>query len=93
MKKTVEKIRTQIFLMCILVFSTVVAFAQNGSGGNAEDASVTVSKSTTTTTTTQNWYAEPWVWIAGAAVFILLLIALIRGGGSTVERKTIIKKD
>lgn len=28
-----------------------------------------------------NWYASPWVWIVGAAVFILLLVALLRGGG------------
>ena len=29
-----------------------------------------------------NWYASPWVWIVGAAVFILLLVALTRGRGS-----------
>jgi hypothetical protein len=27
-----------------------------------------------------NWYASPWVWIVGVAVFILLLVALTRGG-------------
>ena len=27
-----------------------------------------------------NWYATPWVWVVGAAVFILLLVALTRGG-------------
>ena len=26
------------------------------------------------------WYANPIVWIVGAAVFILLLVALLRGG-------------
>lgn len=26
-----------------------------------------------------NWYASPWVWIVGVAVFILLLVALTRG--------------
>jgi cell division protein FtsW (lipid II flippase) len=26
-----------------------------------------------------NWYAQPWVWIIGAAVFILLIVALTRG--------------
>ena len=30
-----------------------------------------------------NWYASPWVWIIGAAVFILLLVALTRGGRRT----------
>ena len=26
-----------------------------------------------------NWYQQPWVWIIGGAVFILLLVALLRG--------------
>jgi hypothetical protein len=26
------------------------------------------------------WYASPWVWVIGGAVFILLLVALTRGG-------------
>ena len=26
-----------------------------------------------------NWYANPVVWVAGGAVFILILVALLRG--------------
>ena len=29
-----------------------------------------------------NWYASPWVWVVGAAVFIILLVALTSGGRS-----------
>ena len=29
-----------------------------------------------------NWYAAPWVWVVGGAVFILLLVALLRGNRS-----------
>lgn len=29
------------------------------------------------------WYTQSWVWIVGAAVFILLLVALLRGGRKT----------
>ena len=25
------------------------------------------------------WYQKPWVWVIGGAVFILLLVALLRG--------------
>jgi hypothetical protein len=25
------------------------------------------------------WYSHPWVWVVGGAVFILLLVALLRG--------------
>jgi hypothetical protein len=27
-----------------------------------------------------NFFASPWVWVVGIAVFILLLVALLRGG-------------
>lgn len=30
-----------------------------------------------------NWYAQPWVWVVGAAVFILLLVALTRSGSKS----------
>lgn len=28
------------------------------------------------------WYSNPWIWVVGAAVFILLLAAILRSGGS-----------
>jgi hypothetical protein len=69
---------------------------------------VWAQEETTTTTSTrkvdievtnsENWYAAPWVWIVGAAIFVLLLIALLSGGRArggdrvtttrTVERDT-----
>lgn len=30
------------------------------------------------------WYEQPWVWVAGGAVFILILVALLRGRGKKV---------
>lgn len=29
-----------------------------------------------------DWYAEPWVLVVGAAVFIIILVALLRGKSS-----------
>ena len=26
-----------------------------------------------------DWYTQPWVWIVGGAIFVLLLLALLRG--------------
>jgi hypothetical protein len=28
-----------------------------------------------------NWYQQPWVWIVGGAVFIIILVALLSGRG------------
>lgn len=58
------------------------------------------STSTTTTTTTlreeTTWYTSPWVWVAGGALFILLLVAILKGSGSrkpsgTSDRVTVSK--
>lgn len=32
-----------------------------------------------------NWYASPWVWIVGVAVFILLIVAITRGGSRRAD--------
>jgi len=59
------KVTTTIF-SCFLGF---IAFAQD----KGIDVDINVKKES-------NWYQQPWVWIVGGAVFILLLVALLRGG-------------
>lgn len=54
----------------LAVFSTMLAMAQDG----GKDVNINVN------TKGNAWYTAPWVWIVGAAVFILLLVALTRGG-------------
>jgi cell division protein FtsW (lipid II flippase) len=67
-----------------LIFINIVCFAQDNGGSS--------SSVTTHTTTTTTWYTQPWVWIAAGAVFILLLVALLRGGSSgRSDRVTITK--
>jgi len=51
---------------------SVLTFAQD----KGLDVDINVKKES-------SWYQQPWVWIIGGAVFILLLVALLRGG----ERK------
>ena len=57
----------------------------------AQDANQTVTTKTESTTT--QWYASPWVWVAGGAVFIIILVALMRGNSSTSETRTTVIKD
>ena len=52
------------------LYSTMVLLAQET---KKVDVDINANKG-------DNWYASPWVWIVGAAVFILLLVALTRGG-------------
>lgn len=69
------------FLMLTLV--QVLAFAQDSTSSSS-------SSSTTTTNTTQeiqhDWYTQPWVWIVGGAVLLLLIVALMRGNSSSNTR-------
>lgn len=73
------------FWLTLLIFNFVhiVLLAQDsGSGGGGSTSRETSSSSTKVSITEDsNWYANPWVWVIGAAVFILLLVALTRGGG------------
>ena len=90
MKKMVLNAKSYLMLLAFVFMNTVIAMAQDEGG-------VAVNKSTTstTTTTTQDWYTQPWVWIVGGLVFILLLIALVRGGGGsrTDVHRTTIRRD
>jgi len=60
------------FSFIAVIFSTLMVLAQDGGG---KDVNINVNSKGNA------WYASPWVWVVGAAVFILLLVALTRGSG------------
>ncbi len=57
----------------MLLFQTSVWAQDSGDAG----VSVKITKDSG-----GGWYTQPWVWIAGGAVFILLLVALLRGNNN-----------
>ena len=67
------------FSFAMIVHTILLAQDGAGSGGGTAESSTSVTR---TETTTSNWYTSPWVWVIGIAVFVLLLVALLRGGGS-----------
>ena len=81
----------RIYLTLMTMVLGLVVFAQE----KTTDVDINVNKDNNTA----NWYASPWVWIVGAAVFIILLVALTSGGSrrsgdrvtysKTVEREDI----
>lgn len=58
-----------LFLIGIFVTSSCVLLAQD----KGIDINIGVKKEPA-------WYQQPWAWVIGAAVFILLLVAILRGG-------------
>ncbi len=63
-------LKTRTLALIMFVLMSVQTFAQE----KGLDINVDVDKGDS------NMFAQPWVWIVGGAVFILLLVALLRGG-------------
>ena len=61
----------KVYLSFLTLLFSALALAQEG----GKDVNVNIN------TKGGGWYTSPWVWVVGAAVFILLLVALTRGGG------------
>ena len=66
---TMKSLVTKFVFLFLGLYASMLAIAQDG---KKVDVSIDVNKG-------NNWYTQPWVWIVGAAVFILLLVALTRG--------------
>lgn len=65
---------TRITLLFFSFILSVVAFAQEET--KKVDVNISSDKGGG-----GNFFASPWVWVIGIAVFVLLLVALMRGGG------------
>jgi hypothetical protein len=71
-------------LICNLI--TLAVLAQDTTTSSSTTSST--SRVSITTEEGAEWYTSPWVWLIGAAVFILLLVALLRGGGDRRATRT-----
>jgi hypothetical protein len=69
--KKISSTVTRFFAVLAMAFMTTVTWAQD----QGIDVDVDLDKGG------DAWYANPIVWIIGVAVFILLLVALMRSGG------------
>jgi len=83
-QKTV--VMKKAYLTLLAVLTNIILFAQE----KTTQVDVDINKGSGG----GNWYASPWVWIVGAAIFILLLVALTSGGRSgdkIVEKRTVVR--
>jgi hypothetical protein len=72
MKNKVTGLYKSIGFFITAFFLSVVAFAQE----KGIDVDINIKKE-------NEWYQRPWVWVVGAAVFILLLVAILKSGKKT----------
>jgi len=69
MKKIISRSWLRLTTTLLSSFLSLLSFAQD----KGIDIDINVKKE-------QAWYQNPVVWVIGGAVFILLLVALLRGG-------------
>jgi hypothetical protein len=67
--KKISRLWLRFTTSLIVCLFSVLAFAQD----KGIDVDINVKKES-------QWYQNPVVWVIGGAVFILLLVALLRGG-------------
>ncbi len=68
----------KVLFTILAAFFGVLVFAQDG---ETKSVDININKNDGG----GDWYTSPWVWVVGAAVFILLLVALTRGGGRRAD--------
>lgn len=66
MKNQLKKYTQSLSLFLMTMLFSVVAFAQDG----GLDIDINVGK--------KEWYQQPWAWVIGGALFVLILVALLR---------------
>jgi hypothetical protein len=69
MKKIISRSWLRVTTTLLSSFLSLLSFAQD----KGIDVDINVKKESA-------WYQSPIVWVIGGAVFILLLVALLRGG-------------
>ena len=74
MVKMIRQTYFRVTLALLLSIVSVLSFAQD----KGLDVDINVKKDS-------QWYQQPWVWIVGGAIFVLLLVALLRSGSAKKE--------
>ena len=68
MIKMIRQTYFRASLALLFSFFSILSFAQD----KGLDVDINVNKE-------NEWYQQTWVWIVGGAIFVLLLVALLRG--------------
>ena len=91
MKSLGKLLNWKNFVALLVVTCMQTALWAQDSGGSS---TTTSTKKVGVSVSSNEWYTSPWVWVIGAAVFILLLVALVGGGRgrtSSGDRVTVTK--
>ena len=77
--KHLRTITNRVALLIASFYLALAAFAQDGT------KKLEVDINTKGGNDAGSFFTQPWVWVVGGLIFILLLVALMRGGGNKSE--------
>ena len=85
-----KKIRNQVYRFALVLLFSCLQLALL-----AQDSTSTKTTTRTSTSSTETvWYTQPWIWVVGGAVFLIILVALLKGSStSNTESRTTVIKD
>ena len=60
-------------MKCIFFMTTFLSTVQLWAQDKKMDVDIDINKKDA------DWYMQPWVWVVGAAVFIIIIVAILKG--------------
>ncbi|MBC7553889.1 MAG: hypothetical protein H7257_07910 [Taibaiella sp.] len=88
MKSGIQLIRNNFMLVCIFVFASISAVAQDV---QSQSSSVHTSSSSESIPASNAWMSNPWIWVGGGVVLLLILIAVFssKSNSSSEVKRTV----
>ena len=78
MKHSLNFYSTKLFMFAVSILSSVIVFAQDSTVANT-------TTSTTATTTEKTWYMEPWAWVLGGVILLVIILLATRSTSNTTS--------
>ena len=87
MNKTITNIRYYFILACVLIMGSIQSFAQDATQSQSSSTH-SASSTTDTAPAAMDLMNNPWVWVGGGVLLVIILIAIFSGKKTSVSEVT-----
>ena len=86
MKQLLNAYGLKLIVFAVTVLSSVITFAQ-------DSTIATTTTSTSEISTEKTWYMEPWAWVSGGVILLVIILLATRSTSNTTsaDRVTVTK--
>ena len=78
MKQSLNAYSSKFILFAVTLLSSAIAFAQDSTIS-------TTTTSTSATSTEKTWYMEPWAWVLGGVILLVIILLATRSTSNTTS--------